>query len=120
LSILPSLSKDVVLHCPACLRERGEMICYAPRQRHCAVCQFEALEPLELGRYGMARCTPEDVLRDPAASLWLKDTLRSALTRDPVDAANDAELLAHLLEERRRLILRGTTSLDAQSQPTTR
>jgi hypothetical protein len=97
------------------------MICYAPRKRHCAVCQSEALEPLELGRSGMARRTLEDVLRDPAASLWLKDTLGSALTRDPVDAANDAELLAHLLEERCRLILlRGTTSLDAQSQPSAR
>jgi hypothetical protein len=44
-------------------------------------------------------------LRDPAASFWLKDALRSALSRDPVDAANDAELLARLLEERCRSIL---------------
>jgi AbrB family looped-hinge helix DNA binding protein len=29
--------------------------------------------------------TIEEVLRDPAASFWLKDALRSALSRDPVD-----------------------------------
>lgn len=40
------------------------------------------------------------VLTDPAASDWLKAALRSALSRDPADAANDAELLAHLLDRR--------------------
>lgn len=38
------------------------------------------------------------VLGDPCASYWLKDALRSALARDPVDAANDAECLAALLK----------------------
>ena len=32
--------------------------------------------------------TIPEVLADPAASYWLKDALRSALKRDPVDAAN--------------------------------
>jgi len=41
-----------------------------------------------------------EVLLDPAASLWLKSALRSALSRDPVDAANDSEILARLLELR--------------------
>ena len=45
------------------------------------------------------------VLGDPAASFWLKRTLLSALTRDPVDAANDAEMLFHLLDEWCREIL---------------
>ena len=45
---------------------------------------------------------PEEVLRDPAGSFWLKDALRSALARDPVDAANDAEVLARLLDRRCR------------------
>lgn len=103
--ISPSLSKDVVLHCPVCLRERGELIHYAPRQKHCVVCQSESLEPLALGVSEEPVCVPEDILRDPAASFWLKDVLRSALSRDPVDAANDAELLARLLEERCRSIL---------------
>lgn len=39
-------------------------------------------------------------LRDPATSDWLRDALRTAMERDPVDAANDAEVLARLLDER--------------------
>jgi hypothetical protein len=41
-----------------------------------------------------------EVLSDPAAPLWLTTTLRSALLRDPVDAANDCEFLARLLARR--------------------
>jgi hypothetical protein len=41
----------------------------------------------------------DEVLADPAASHWLKTALRSALHRDPVDAANDSEILARLLKE---------------------
>ena len=44
--------------------------------------------------------TIEDILRDRAASLWLKAALRTALERDPVDAANDAEVLLRVLEAR--------------------
>lgn len=44
--------------------------------------------------------TTEEVLGDPTASSWLKDALRMALKRDPVDAANDAEVLAQLLDRR--------------------
>jgi hypothetical protein len=47
----------------------------------------------------------EEILLDPAASFWLRNALRSALTRDPVDAANDAEVLARLLDRRCRSIL---------------
>jgi len=47
----------------------------------------------------------EEVLRDPAASLWLRNALCAALVRDPVDAANDAEVLARLLDRRCRSIL---------------
>ena len=39
----------------------------------------------------------EEVLQDPAASHWLKASLRSALLRDPVDVANDGDFLAGLL-----------------------
>ena len=42
----------------------------------------------------------DEVLVDPAASLWLKSALCSALSRDPIDAANDSEILARLLERR--------------------
>lgn len=39
-------------------------------------------------------------LHDPAASSWLKNALRFALMRDPVDASLDAEYLSALLCER--------------------
>jgi hypothetical protein len=47
----------------------------------------------------------EEILEDPAASDWLKAALRTALERDPVDALNDAFLLAATLEERLRAVL---------------
>ena len=47
----------------------------------------------------------EEILDDPAASDWLKGALRTALERDPVDALNDALLLAATLEERLRAVL---------------
>ena len=40
------------------------------------------------------------VLSEPSTSYWLRDALRAAMVRDPVDAANDAEVLARLLDER--------------------
>jgi hypothetical protein len=42
----------------------------------------------------------DTVLADPAASTWLRTTLSRALTRDPVDAANEAEVLARVLAAR--------------------
>lgn len=47
----------------------------------------------------------DEVFCDPAASFWLKDALHSALRRDPVDAVNDAEVLARLLDARCRSVL---------------
>ncbi len=41
-----------------------------------------------------------EVLEDPRTSTWLRETLRSAIQRDPVDAANDAQRLASLLTGR--------------------
>jgi hypothetical protein len=100
-----SLAKNVVLHCPICLRERGEMISYALQQKYCVVCQCDALEPLEFTGHVRPVCRIDEVMDDFAASFWLKDALRSALERDPVDAANDAEVLARLLSTRFREIL---------------
>jgi hypothetical protein len=51
----------------------------------------------------------DEVLADPAASLWLRVALRSALARDPVDAANDSEVLARLLDRRCREIIESTS-----------
>jgi hypothetical protein len=47
----------------------------------------------------------EEILDDPAASDWLKEALRTALERDPVDALNDALVLAGVLEARLRVVL---------------
>ena len=44
--------------------------------------------------------TIEDVLTDPACHFWLRDALAAALRLDPVDTANDAELLYALLDQR--------------------
>ena len=47
----------------------------------------------------------DEVLVDPAASTWLKTALRSALRRDPIDAAHDSATLAQLLGQRCDAIL---------------
>lgn len=44
--------------------------------------------------------TADELLSSSTASTWLKDALRSALNRDPVDAAQDAELLSLVLASR--------------------
>jgi hypothetical protein len=49
--------------------------------------------------------TLEDVLADDAASFWLKSALKSALKRDPVDALNDALVLAAILDSHLRTAL---------------
>ena len=46
-----------------------------------------------------------DVLEDPATSEWLKSSLTAALLRDPVDALNDALVLAALLDDHLRRVL---------------
>lgn len=48
--------------------------------------------------------TVSDVLKDPAASTWIKNAIRSALDRDCVDAANDAETLSAILSARCKAI----------------
>ena len=40
------------------------------------------------------------ILSDPGMSSWFKLALSTALNRDPVDAANDADLLAIVLGKR--------------------
>lgn len=44
--------------------------------------------------------TATEVINDPQTSDWLRWALRSALERDPIDVANDAELLRILLVRR--------------------
>jgi hypothetical protein len=52
-----------------------------------------------------ASTSAEEILIDTTASEWLKAALESALARDPVDALNDALVLAATLEERLRSAL---------------
>jgi hypothetical protein len=54
--------------------------------------------------------TIDEILADPAASFWLKAALRSAFPRDPVDAANDADVLAPALRDSCRHLLEESTS----------
>lgn len=42
----------------------------------------------------------ERLLKDQAVSNWLKNSLQAALPRDPIDAANDAEVLLFVLDKR--------------------
>lgn len=51
--------------------------------------------------------TPNSVFMDPASSYWLRESLRKSLDLDPVDAANDAEVLARVLRDRCQSILAG-------------
>lgn len=49
--------------------------------------------------------TPEQLLADPAASYWLKESVASGLRRDPLDVAADAEVLAGVFSQRALAIL---------------
>lgn len=42
----------------------------------------------------------EAILNDPSTSHWLRDALKTAMLRDPVDVANDAETLAIIFAKR--------------------
>ena len=46
------------------------------------------------------------VAQDQAASDWLKNALVAAINRDPVDAANDAEVLSRILQLRAAAVQR--------------
>ena len=48
----------------------------------------------------------DTVLTSQEASDWLKQMLRTAISRDCVDAANDADVLAELLSQRCEAMLR--------------
>ena len=47
-------------------------------------------------------CVPislvDEILHDPTSSKWIKDALKSALDRDPVDVLHDAIKLAALYQ----------------------
>jgi hypothetical protein len=41
-----------------------------------------------------------EILEDPGTSCWLKDAIKTAYERDPVDALQDARRLLKMLAER--------------------
>ena len=47
------------------------------------------------------------LIDSPSTSYWLKGALSALIQRDCLDAASDAETLAHLLGTRANLILEG-------------
>ncbi len=49
--------------------------------------------------------TPAQVLADRSASRWLLAAIRDSLQRDPVDAANDAQMLAAVFRRRAEQVL---------------
>ncbi len=44
--------------------------------------------------------TLKEILADPSASHWLKDAIKAAYERDPVEAVRDAHRLLKILGER--------------------
>jgi hypothetical protein len=58
------------------------------------------------------------ILSDPCASFWIKNALRSALGRDPVDALNDAEGLADILQEDLVILQHPTDGTSIFKKPT--
>jgi hypothetical protein len=47
------------------------------------------------------------VSEGPFSTYWVKDSIKTLLERDPVDAARDAEFLSGWFEARAKLILEG-------------
>jgi len=54
----------------------------------------------------------DEIFAHLAVSFWLKAALQSALLRDPVDAANDADVLARVLNDRAVSCLKKPINLD--------
>lgn len=59
----------------------------------------------------------EEVLNDVTTSDWLKSALRSALSRDMLDAANDAEFLFAILSKRLNAIFHEHSEIIAECVP---
>ncbi len=55
--------------------------------------------------------TSQQIMSDPSASTWLKNCLQSAMQRDPVDAANDAQVLAAVLDQRAKQAYAGAAEV---------
>jgi hypothetical protein len=58
------------------------------------------------------------VAEDPAVSGWLKNTLIDAINRDPVSAAEDAEVLRRILQLRAAAVQRAPERPDTAGKST--
>ena len=58
----------------------------------------------------------DETLNDPSTSFWLKESLTEALPRDPVDASDDAELLAELLIQRAQDVTQQKSSAEPATE----
>lgn len=58
------------------------------------------VEPMVAARLDAPLPTSEELMKSNSTSFWLKGALQSALSRDPCDAAADADLLAAVLRKR--------------------
>ncbi len=48
------------------------------------------------------------IMAHPGISSWLKDALRDAIERGPIDVLNDLEILNHLLRARSHALIHST------------
>ena len=60
----------------------------------------------------MLNMTLKEILADPSISYWLKDAIRTAYERDPVEAMRDAQSLIKMLRDRYvQIVTRNLTTL---------
>jgi len=97
---IPEMFRDVVM------RVIQGACCQGCRHSHSLLEQGEVERNHKAEELPQAMPTIDEVLADLATSGWMKNALLSALSRDPVDAANDAELLHRLLDAHCRTILK--------------
>ena len=57
-----------------------------------------------------------EILEDPGISYWLKDAIKTAYERDPVDALHDARRLLKMLAERYTRIVNRVEPLFASAR----
>lgn len=63
------------------------------------------MPPIDPSNLRQAEMRIEWVLAHPKMSPWLKEALRSALDRDPIDVLNELEILAILLRHRSEALI---------------
>ena len=66
----------------------------------------------------MLNMTLKEILADPSISYWLKDAIRTAYERDPVEAMRDAQSLIKMLRDRYvQIVTRNLTTVGMGMMP---